>query len=95
MTKPLIMGALMGVLMLGMLHDQIMAGEFRSGAAAAAFIGAHLAVLLAASAATLFFPGMRRFVARHRPAPLHVATMGAGAIGSVALVHLVAHGGPI
>lgn len=94
MTKPLIMGALMGVLMLGMLHGPIMAGEFRSGAAAAAFIGAHLAVLLAASAA-LFFPGMRRFVARHRPAPLHVATMGAGAIGSVALVHLVAHGGAI
>lgn len=96
--KPMIMGAVMGLLMIGMLHMWLVSESKLAGAALAAFVGAHLAALLIAAtlgwSATRFFPTFRmRLALFHKPGFSHVAYMLIGAIGIAALTHLLLHGG--
>ncbi len=91
--KPLILGALMGLVMLAMLHGQIMSGEFQFGWAGIAFVLAHVAVLGVLGIVALMVPALRRRLSGHRPSGRHMATMLAGAIIAIAVVHVFVHGG--
>lgn len=96
--KPMVMGTLMGLMMLGMVHLMLTGESNLAGAALAMFVGAHVvivaAVLLLGLVAARLSPGAQRLLARvHKPKPRHAAQMVASAVGVAALIHLIVHGG--
>jgi len=96
--KPMIMGAVMAPMMLLMLHGQLTAETSATTWAAILFIGAHVALALAALALALFAarlsPALRQQLLRlHRPSLGHVGQMLAGMVLSAASLHLIIHGG--
>ncbi len=90
---PVAMGLIMGPMVLWMIHGAA-TGNGLSGWALLAFVGAHLVVvgviLGAGIVAARLAPGLRH--RRHRPSLGHVGLMGASAVASASLVHLI-HGG--
>lgn len=95
----LTMGALMGLMMLWMLHGAVTGETQRSLAGAAVFVGAHvlvLAVLLALPAfAARRAPWLHARLSRlHRPSLRHVSLMLGAAGTSALIVHLI-HGAPV
>ncbi len=96
--KPMILGILMGLLMLGMMHMALTADTKLGGLALAGFIAAHVFVLVALGFATLFAarlsPRMRAMISRiHKPGFAHFSQMAFAAGAAVLLVHLTLHGG--
>lgn len=96
MIKPIIMGGLMGVMMLWMLHGALTGGGV-TGWALVAFVGAHVALVLVALAATVFAarlsPRVRDLMARvHRPSWRHVGAMSGSAAVVTAAIHVGLHG---
>ena len=97
MTKPMIMGALMGVMMLWMLHGALM-GDGVRGWALIAFVAAHVVLAAVVIAAGLFAarlsPRARMLIDRlHRPSLRHVGVMLLAAAASAGVIHLILHGG--
>ena len=95
---PFIMGALMGLMMLGMVHMMLSGGSDIAGWALIGFVAAHFLLAGAVIAASVFAarlsPAVQRFLDRlHRPSGRHVLRMVAGAAGTVLITHLVVHGG--
>lgn len=93
---PIGMGLIMGPMMLWMLHDQL-TGQGTSPLAVAAFVGAHVLILLVVIGAGLFAarlsPGMREKLDRlHRPSWGHIGKMLASAAAAALIIHLVLHG---
>lgn len=96
--KPAIMGSLMGLMMLVMAHLMMTSDNKLAGAALAAFVGAHLAIILGLVAisywATRFSPALRDRIARlHRPDAAHIVVMLIAAVLVAGLAHLALHGG--
>ncbi len=90
---PVAMGAVMGPMMLWMLHG-VLTGD-GDGHAAVVFAALHAVALTVLIAGGLLLgrrvPGLRRVLARH--GPRHLGLMLGSAAVAAALVHLV-HGGP-
>lgn len=98
MTKPLIMGGLMGLMMMWMLHGALTGEGTMGGGALVVFIAAHIVlgalILLAAVFASRLSPRTKALAERlHRPSLRHIAAMLASALFTGAIVHLLAHGG--
>ena len=98
MFKPAIMGALMGTMMLIMLHAMLTGDNTLAGTALLGFAGAHVAIFLVLALAgfwaTRYSPRATAWLARvHRPSLRHFAMMALAAVGTSALLHLVLHGG--
>lgn len=96
MKRPMIMGALMGPMMMWMLHGAL-TGNTMSGAALLAFVAAHLALVLVAVALVVFGARMsprlhQRLSRLHRPRAAHIATMLASAAVVAGCIHLGVHG---
>jgi hypothetical protein len=96
--KPLLMGAVMGPMMLAMLHPMIAGNDGRGALALLAFVGAHVAVVIVLALvgvfAARFAPRVQAQLARlHRPTLAHVTNMMAGAVLAGLMVHLYLHGG--
>lgn len=94
-TMPIAMGAMMGLMILWMMHGQ-MTGQ---GAPVAwGFVLAHVAVIAVVLGGVAM--GLhRRFprlagVLRHRPSGRHVALMLGSAVATAFVIHLL-HGGPV
>ncbi|MCF2906531.1 hypothetical protein L0666_16175 [Octadecabacter sp. CECT 8868] len=97
MIKPVMMGALMGLMMIWMLHGLITGDSQLSGSAQTVFIGAHVVLVLVALSAALFStrlsPRLRGWMDRlHRPSLHHFAAMLGGAAMVVGAIHLSIHG---
>ena len=98
-VMPVAMGALMGPMMLWLLHDQIMGLPGSGGAwAAIVFLGGHALLLAVVLLATVFAArlslGLHARLARlHKPSALHLALMLGTAATSAGFVHLAVHGG--
>ena len=95
--RPLAMGALMGAMMLWMLHGVLTGESTLSGPALAIFVGMHLALAVVLIGAALFAarlsPQLRALLARlHRPSLHHLLWMLAGATGAMTLTHFTLHG---
>ena len=95
-TKPVIMGAVLGPMVMWMLHGA-MTGNSVTGWALAAFLGAHVAmaavVISGAVFAARFSPRAKHVIDRlHRPSLHHAAVMLASALAVSGAVHLVAYG---
>lgn len=97
MKKPIVMGAVMGAMMMWMLHGLLM-GETAMGAVAVmVFVGSHVLLVALALGAALFAsrmsPRTRAWIDRlHRPSLHHVAVMLGSAAILAGLVHVSAHG---
>ena len=97
---PIAMGAIMGLMMLWMVHMQITGDTARSLGALAVFVGAHVALigaviilpLIAARKLVWLQPFTDRL---HRPSLRHITLMLAGAALAAAIVHVTLHGGGI
>ena len=94
-AMPVGMGALMGLVMLWMLHGML-TGQGHAGGAL--FVLAHVAVLLVLA---LAFVVARRGqsawaqgMLKHRPSLRHVALMMGSALTTAGVIHLI-HGGPV
>lgn len=97
-VKPILMGAAMGLMMLGMVHMMMTGDSSMGGWALLVFIGGHLLVLLVLATAGLWLmrlsPRLHALLARlHRPSLSHFLTMIAGAAVAAGLMHLFLHGG--
>jgi len=98
MSKPIFMGALMGPMMLWMMHGML-SGETNMGfIALVIFVAAHFVVAGIAFGAALFAarlsPRVRAWAARlHRPSLTHVGAMIGSAALAAGIVHLYVHGG--
>lgn len=97
-TKPLLMGAVMGPMMLAMMHKVLTGDDGRGALALLAFVGAHAALVVGLGLmglfAARFAPKLRVYLARlHRPTLAHVANMLAGAALTGVVVHLYLHRG--
>ena len=97
-TSPLVVGALMGLMMLGMVHMLLTGQSDLAAWGLVGFAALHVVVIGAALLAALFAarlsPAVRRRLNRlHRPSASHVLTMLAGAGGTALLSHLFVHGG--
>ncbi|MDB4213852.1 hypothetical protein N9741_03170 [Octadecabacter sp.] len=95
-TKPAIIGAVMGPMMMWMLHGA-MTGNGVTGWALAAFLGAHVALIAVVISGAVFAarlsPRAKAFIDRlHHPSLHHVAVMLASALAVSGAVPLVAHG---
>ena len=91
---PVGLGAVMGAMMIWMLHRQIVSATAPDLTGLLIFVGGHIAVL-----AVLFIlpvvaaPRLRRWAERlHRPDLRHVGLMLAGAASGAVVFHLSAHG---
>ena len=95
--KPVIMGALMGLMMMWMLHGAL-AGETAWGAAALlAFVAGHVAIgVVVVSIGWIgvrLSPRLQRIVAHvHLPSLHHIGAMLGSAACVALVVHVVAHG---
>jgi len=99
-SKPIFMGAFMGLMMLAMLHQTMTNETDKSFLALALFAGAHIAIISIASIGAVFMarlsPRARGWIARlHRPSLAHVGAMLASATVFAGLAHLFIHGGLI
>ena len=97
LAKPLAMGAIMGLMMLWMVHGALTGGGPVPTAALIGFVAVHLALALLAVGAAIFAarlsPRARAWLARiHRPRPAHLVAMISGLTASAGLVHLAVHG---
>ena len=91
------MGALMGVMMLWMLHGAISGGNTVGAMALIGFIGAHVALLLIALGAGVFAarmsPRLQGWIDQmHKPSLPHVGAMFGTAVVFIGVVHLAGHG---
>jgi hypothetical protein len=94
---PIIMGALMGLMMMWMLHGALTGDAGVTGWALIAFLGAHLAIALIIGAAVVFAarfsPRSHAWINRlHRPSLHHVGAMLGSAIFVAGALHLGFHG---
>jgi hypothetical protein len=94
---PIIMGALMGLMMMWMLHGAMTGDSVITGWALIAFVAAHgaivLVVLFAVVFATRFSPRTHAWINRlHRPSLRHVRAMFGSAIFVAGALHLGVHG---
>lgn len=97
MTKPAIMGAAMGAMMLWMLHG-LLTGSGVTGLALIVFVGAHFAVALILIGAAVFTarlsPRTKAMIDKlHRPTLRHVGIMLTAALITATAIHLTIHGG--
>ena len=95
-AKPLAVGAVMGAMLLWMLHGALMEDGV-SAYAVAAFIGAHLIVLAVLVTAGLFAarlsPRTRAMLNRlHRPNLSHIGSMLLGMAAMMGAIHLACMG---
>lgn len=96
-AAPFFMGALMGPMMLAMLHGQL-TSDGVGGTALLIFLAAHLVLGAIAIAGTVFAlrlsPKWRARLDRlHRPSLHHLGAMAGTAAVSALGVHLIVHGG--
>lgn len=96
--KPFAMGLAMGAMMLWMVHGQMVSQSQLSKWTIVLFVGAHLVVIAIAAVLAIFAARLSPRTASilnrlHRPSLAHVTWMIAGAAVTVALAHLVIHGG--
>jgi len=91
---PYLMGAIMGPMMLWMLHDSLMSGAALSFAAVG-FILAHVAVLVGFALLAWLGIRLRPSLAKrlHRPSLAHIGKMLAGAAIAALTLHLLVHSG--
>ncbi|AXI47821.1 hypothetical protein C1J03_18485 [Sulfitobacter sp. SK012] len=92
------MGALMGLMMLGMVHLMLQGNSELAGTALAVFVAVHIAILLSALClgvwATRHMPRLASMLARlHRPSIRHFAQMLGAAAFVAFVIHLSLHGG--
>lgn len=97
MRKPVIMGGLMGVMMMGMLHGALTGGGMAAGALVV-FVAAHVVIVFVVALAVWLgvrmSPRVQQILARvHRPSLRHVGAMFGSAVVIAGAVHLVVHGG--
>lgn len=96
--KPAAMGAMMGLMMLWMLHGYLTGDSTMGALALLGFIGAHL-IIIAAVSALGFWAAHRspfwhsRLAHLHRPTAQHILVMLGGAALAVIVTHLILHGG--
>lgn len=90
--KPFALGAAMAAMMIWMLHERIMSGNLDLVSGGVVFVLAHVGVVVAVGALSLFVPTMRKAVVRHRPSLGHVAFMALGMLVMAGSIHLVMHG---
>ncbi|SFS21690.1 hypothetical protein SAMN05444714_2914 [Yoonia litorea] len=96
-ATPFVAGALMGPMMLSMLHKTLSGGT-SPVSAITTFVVGHFAVLLALLAsfavARRFIPQLRNRLGRmHTPRARHVGVMVMSAGATASVVHLAIHGG--
>ncbi|MGC1503406.1 MAG: hypothetical protein WA782_04615 [Sulfitobacter sp.] len=96
--KPIFMGTVMGLMMLGMVHQMLTGDQAMGRAALLAFVGVHLAVILGVAVAGIwaarFSPRLKRWLGKlHRPSMRHLASMLASGTAAALIVHLYLHGG--
>ncbi len=96
-SRPLLMGGIMGIMMLGMVHIALTGQSDLGVAAVAVFLGAHvisvLLLLTAAFCAARLAPSFRaRLDRRPRPGLRHLAIMATGATIVFLATHLLWHG---
>jgi len=91
---PYLMGAIMGPMMLWMLHDSIMSGAGISFAAIG-FILAHVAFFGGFALLAWLGIRLRPSLAKrlHRPTASHIGKMIAGAVVTAFTLHLLVHSG--
>ena len=94
---PVTLGAIMGAMMLWMLHSQIMTGDSVSDWGPLLFVGAHVAVAILALGIARFglsrFATVRRIMPRmHRPSLNHMGVMLSSAVGAAMALHVLLHG---
>ncbi len=87
-----IIGAVMAVVMLWMLHEPIMSGGISLSWGFAAFVLAHVAVVVMGAGLALFVPRVRHLLSHHRPNLRHMGAMLAGAIVLAGSIHIYMHG---
>lgn len=97
-TKPIIMGALMGLMMLWMMHGALTGQSDLGLGALVVFVVAHVAIVLVLIGLAMFgarlSPKLRAWTGRlHRPSYAHLIVMLAGAVVAVGAAHLLLHGG--
>lgn len=92
MMRPVFIGAVMGAMLLWMLHEQIMLEGVSAAGASVAFVAVHVALVGLIALAALFIPKVRNAVRSHRPSLRHVGLMVLGLTGSIALIHVTQHG---
>ncbi|MFL4468660.1 hypothetical protein ACERZ8_01760 [Tateyamaria armeniaca] len=97
---PFVMGAVMGLVMLWMLHMQITGEGDQSIAALVVFAAAHVGALAAILVVPLFAARRLAWVRRlakhmHRPRLSQAVYMLAGAVFAAAITHVIIHGGVI
>ena len=96
--RPLVMGAFMALMVLGMAH-MIMTGSSTLGPGAlVAFVLFHVLILVLLATAGIWLmrlsPRLHALLARvHRPSLGHFLNMLAGAAIAAGLTHLILHGG--
>jgi len=96
--KPVLMGAVMGPMMLMMLHGTLIGETDRGALALAVFVAAHILVIGTLALSAVFVarlsPRVQAWLARlHRPSAPHVFGMLGGAMIAAAVVHFFFHGG--
>ena len=96
MRMPVLMGAVMGAMMLWMLHGALV-GDGVGGTALVMFALAHVVVFGLIALAAVFMarlsPRLRGWLARvHRPKLRHLSVMMGSALVTVTVVHVAAHG---
>mmetsp|Transcript_18462 Transcript_18462/g.30107 ORF Transcript_18462/g.30107 Transcript_18462/m.30107 type:complete len:99 (+) Transcript_18462:12345-12641(+) len=97
---PLAMGAVMGLMMLWMVHMQITGDGARSRGALLVFVGTHMVLIAALVILPLIASRRLGWVRRvtdrlHRPSLRHIALMLTGAALATAITHVAIHGGVI
>ena len=95
---PVVMGVGMGAMMLWMLHNNLPSGSAPGWAAAAVFVGAHVALAALVGIAAVFTarlsPRVQSMLARlHRPSIRNMAIMLGYAVLTIVAAHLIIHGG--
>ncbi|MDX8347880.1 hypothetical protein SLH49_07770 [Cognatiyoonia sp. IB215446] len=96
-TKPLLMGASMGLMMLWMVHGQLTGETSLSGIALVTFVGAHIlfaaTIIGAGLVVTRLSPAARQWLRNlRRPSLRHLGIMLLGATLSAGAVHIWIHG---
>jgi hypothetical protein len=94
---PIIIGALMGLMMMWMLHGALTGESGVTGWALIAFVTAHVAIIIVVLFAVIFAtrlsPRAHAWINRlHRPSLRHVAAMLGSAIIVAGALHLGVHG---
>jgi len=96
--RPMILGGLMGLMMMGMLHLMLTGETTLGGAALGMFVLVHLALIAALVGASIFAarlsaPLRAKMARLHRPDLRHVPSMVVSAVLGAIFMHLFIHGG--